>query len=131
MIRSAFTYGTLRPGEGNHRVVAGYNPASARGSISGHALFGKHRGFPYCVESDDPMDIVHGDMLTFDEDEWDDALQAMDWLEGYPAHYERAVVEVNLESGGSLKAWVYRPGNWMSGESLGDRIESGDWFDRF
>lgn len=45
-----------------------------------------------------------------------------DRLEGYPGFYDRHEVDINLDDGSTLKAWIYH-----IDEEQDNRVESGDW----
>ena len=120
-----FVYGTLRPGHGNHRVAARWNPTATPASLDGFALY-DGPGFPYAAVQ--PGRRIVGDLLEFPADLWPDALADLDSLEGYPHHYGRSLVTVDVAStevGDRRTAWVYvaDPGRVARRQLL----EHGDW----
>ena len=64
--------------------------------------------------------VVYGEVYEVSEE----ALQAIDWVEGVPILYRREPIEVVFEDGFSLKAWAY-----VYNGDVKDfpRIESGEW----
>lgn len=107
-VRSIFVYGTLRPGQSNYDWTVGDLPHThTPARLAGYALRASLPMFPYAVH--DLSAVTVGDLLTFDDEEWGSALHACDALEGYPAHYDRTLVWVDLPEapGISRKAWVY------------------------
>lgn len=47
-----------------------------------------------------------------------------DMLEGYPTFYNRTQIQVVLDSGEEVTAWIY---HIEESGSRGDKVESGDW----
>jgi gamma-glutamylcyclotransferase (GGCT)/AIG2-like uncharacterized protein YtfP len=123
----AFVYGTLRPGFANHRRTVGrFNPTATPGALHGFRLLGAGHWFPYATIGDD---VVQGEVLTFDPADWLAAREAMDWLEGFPSHYDRRVVEVQTAAG-PVTAWVY----FTTDERLTAGLEpvpGGDWSEHY
>jgi gamma-glutamylcyclotransferase (GGCT)/AIG2-like uncharacterized protein YtfP len=133
-----FVYGTLRKGQGNHRLMDGAVQQLSTARLSGAAVYGAHRGFPYAKDTTTPGVSVVGDVvwLTAD-DRGAEARWALDGLEGfssdYPSgsHYERVLREVHVDSGGrtvSVPAWTYLVRGQYAEQLLeSDRIDDGDW----
>lgn len=104
-----FVYGTLKRGFGNHPVMQ-----RAGGNYVGRATrqFAKlvHLGgFPGLVESNDPDDVVHGELYTVP---MDGVLGPLDRLEGYreaadDGMYLRRSRNVMLEDGTEQLATLY------------------------
>lgn len=134
-----FVYGTLRPGQGNYVVMGDAPVASVRAVLSGHAIYGAHRGFPYAVEHEDPSAITVGDLVWLSDS--DSGLQArdnMDGLEGFHSdapsrsHYERVLRQVSVtDAQGAVErvtAWTYMArGSARSQLRESERILEGDW----
>jgi gamma-glutamylcyclotransferase (GGCT)/AIG2-like uncharacterized protein YtfP len=137
-----FVYGTLRPGQGNHGVMAhGVDhenpPVTAR--MDGVAIYGAHRGFPYAAEHDDPTACTVGEIvwLTDTDNGWDARL-GMDHLEGFSSdhpsksHYERVLRPITITdpdgSTRTVNAWTYLARGWSKSQLReDDRILDGDW----
>lgn len=51
----------------------------------------------------DENSIVEGILYLIE----DDSIKKLDGYEGYPEHYDRKELEVELEDGSKVKAWVY------------------------
>ncbi len=112
-------YGTLRKGQGNHRLLLtdnaelvweGYDNIPFR-------MFGQGNPFPYLVKNDYTTDIfveIYAmDGATF---------AALDNLEGYPSFYDRTEEFI-----GGVTCWVYHVN---AEDAHGGVIEGGDWVKR-
>lgn len=85
-------------------------------------------GYPGMVDSDEPGDIVHGEVLEFIAD----AGVAFQWLDPYEGiepgaasgEYVRAKRPVTLHNGDVREAWVYV---YLSDLSSGRHLPSGRW----
>lgn len=127
-VRSIFVYGTLRPGQGNHAWTVGDLDHTARpGRVAGYALRAAQPMFPYAVT--DPSAVTVGDLLTFGDAEWADALHACDALEGYPGHYDRSLVLVDLDGAAPVRAWIYHAPVWRRSEIIAryPAVPGNDW----
>lgn len=131
-----FVYGTLKRGQRNHerfcRRKVGIEAATTRGRLY-ELPFGfpglrtyerdvqavgttdyladaekQHRAFPLPKASIPTWDVVHGELITFDDPER--RLVALDALEGYtPGEkglYERVLIPVEVR-GKAVLAWAY------------------------
>ena len=94
---SVFVYGTLRPGQGNHRrLLAGRTVQETPAFATGLALYGT--GFPYAVPQ--PGARIVGDLITIEPTRYREVLADLDALEGYDArqpatsHYIRTTRSV-------------------------------------
>ncbi len=128
-VRAFFVYGTLMRGECNHAVVARHGLESVRAAWVQGVLFDTGCGYPALrlhgggarVQGEV---IVPGDVAA--------AMRSMDDLEGYfgPGEadnlYERRLVEVTLEDGGTCQAWTYEYAQDLPPQA---RIGSGCWRD--
>jgi gamma-glutamylcyclotransferase (GGCT)/AIG2-like uncharacterized protein YtfP len=108
-----FTYGTLRPGQPNHRIVATQVRTATPARLDGYAMYGRGFGFPYITPS--KGHTVAGDLLHFAPAAYREVMSRLDGLEGFQPgrsdnHYDRARVAVRLPSGASTDAWVYLAG---------------------
>jgi gamma-glutamylcyclotransferase (GGCT)/AIG2-like uncharacterized protein YtfP len=112
-----FVYGTLRQGQGNHRLVASALDGVREARLPRHRLYAA--GIPYVAESRDRGCAVAGELLLIRPGEYEAARERLDRLEGYrpPACqlYVRAAcrVEFRDQPGGpwhECDAWVYRGG---------------------
>lgn len=95
MIR-VFVYGTLKKGEGNHRLLQGRALFCGEDSIHGK-LFDLG-AFPAAVQEGD--NVIHGEVYMVGPH----TLRSLDGLEGHPHFYERK--EVMLLNEKKL-AWAY------------------------
>lgn len=100
-----FTYGTLCPGRENAHILADIDGQWCKAFVKGvvHVLdWGPDRGLTAIV-LDQQADKVAGYLLSSEELEahW----PHIDAFEGF--QYQRVEVEVELESGELLRAWIY------------------------
>jgi gamma-glutamylcyclotransferase (GGCT)/AIG2-like uncharacterized protein YtfP len=130
-----FVYGTLRRGEGNHRLVQADLEDVREARLPGHVLYAQ--GLPYIGPSDSLGTVVVGDLLLIRPDWYGQALRALDRLEGYDpprrAMYVRTRVCAEF-SGGPDNAWLECDAwAYLGGDSFpcdpGLVIPSGDWAD--
>lgn len=97
-----FTYGTLRRGHGNHRLLED-------SEFVGKATINAKRRGPIHVVQTDGDEIVHGEVYRVD----DKTLRRIDHLEGYDptreeqGGYVRTPVTATLENGEEIEAEVY------------------------
>jgi gamma-glutamylcyclotransferase (GGCT)/AIG2-like uncharacterized protein YtfP len=112
-----FVYGTLRAGQGNHRVVADALEDVLEARLPGHQLFAF--GLPYIAPAEDPGVTVTGDLLLVRPGDYDRALRRLDRLEGYDPPrsqmYVRARCRAQFRAGPGedwqeRDAWVYLGG---------------------
>lgn len=123
-----FTYGTLRPGCGNDRMLGDYihvGRATAHGALHYHECGHYPIYRPFDLDGWEPDSVTHGDILLVSDRELVDVLR-MEVLAGYNAEW--ADVKVYR--------WPDEPKRYEHLEALtfpwrreyyGDRIESGDW----
>ncbi|PSO50875.1 MAG: hypothetical protein BRC31_07070 [Actinobacteria bacterium QS_5_72_10] len=133
--RPVFIYGTLRPGEANHHLVADA-ACTAPAWLADHALHGHGLVFPYITAQ--PGAWVRGDVVWPAEGSQGELLTRLDQLEGFVAtghpanHYDRVARPCRLDTGQQVDAWVYLAGpDARARLATGpDRtIASGDWHD--
>lgn len=104
-VRSIFAYGTLRPGHGNHDWTVGHlRPRTRPGIVDNVSIVAPLPSFPYALDA--VGEETFGDLLTFDDEDWPEALASCDRLEGYPHHYDRRVVDA-LSGLDRIRAWLY------------------------
>ena len=113
-------YGTLRKGQGNHRLLA-HVKEHRLGTVDGFKMY-HLGGFP-ALQHDVGTAVVE----VYEVDQ--ETMRSLDWLEGYRGKdqtnfYNREITEVNLESGEVVDAWIYFIDDDMQHRSV---IESGDW----
>jgi gamma-glutamylcyclotransferase (GGCT)/AIG2-like uncharacterized protein YtfP len=127
-----FVYGTLLPGERNHRLLAGRTRAWTPAVLPGALLY-RGPGYPFAVADPVGAGLVHGEVVDISAAMYEAVLADLDRLEDYtpggPANrYERVVRAVRGERG-QTEAWVYLAGPLATRELLpaADRIPGGDW----
>lgn len=109
-------YGTLRSGEGNHRLVE--DARSKTPCVIPGRLMNTGYGYPAIVL--DPAAETVGEVIEITRE----MFARVDRLEGYPHLYTRERVRVRLASGGEKTAWVYVM-NQLPDHAT--PIPSGDW----
>lgn len=102
-LQRLFVYGTLLPGQGNHRRIADHVHSARPGTTRG--ILVDLGAFPALVHGDGR---VRGMVLDLDAE----ALRITDFIEGYHADggrslYIREKVEVDLDDGENVEAWTY------------------------
>lgn len=96
-----FVYGTLKKGYGNHSLLREAKFIGEALTLKRFRLFDV--GFPYAVPSQRGARLK-GEVYEVNSPE---IMKALDWLEGYPSHYKRQVIMVELENGQKIEAWIY------------------------
>lgn len=109
-----FVYGTLKAGHGNHGLLADATP-HGNGTVYGMQLY-TGPGFPYAYTGEGKVvgEIYSADATT---------ARRLDLLEGYPHHYDRKEVDVELETGEVVKAWMY----YVHTKPRGELLTEGVW----
>jgi gamma-glutamylaminecyclotransferase len=106
-------YGTLREGQGNHRLIEP-SPLIRTVTLSEGYCMVDVGYFPGLIRCDNKNEVT---LELYEVSSCQ--LKDMDWLEGHPDFYTRT--EIELDDG---KAWVYLlPGEYMSRPI----VDSGDW----
>lgn len=128
-----FTYGTLRPGKPNYRLLAGRTIDEFTATADGIALLAGP-GFPYAIP--DPGSETIGTLCVIADDQAAAVLRRLDALEGYRpndrrgSHYIRQQWPVTYHAVGGQRrtctAWIYLAGADRFAAGL-RRIPSGDW----
>ncbi len=127
-----FVYGSLRRGQGNHRLLAGKTVGEHPARLHGCALY--TLGLPFATPGG-PESYVVGELMVVAEDHYASVLAALDRLEGYrgPGRtnlYERVSRRVSYtdKSGQTreAEAWVYLAGADVA-LCEDDRVAGGDW----
>jgi gamma-glutamylaminecyclotransferase len=95
-----FVYGTLRQGCRNHHLMRGAEFVGKAHTKDRFALYST--GIPYVVRSEAVSTII-GEVYRVDHG----LLAKLDRHEGHPHWYHRKLVEVVLELGQTLPAWLY------------------------
>lgn len=119
-----FVYGTLRRGEMNEFARYLHAHSTHLGAARIRARLYALGWFPGAVASDDPADVVRGDLFALDPAHADAVLARLDEYEG--SEFERRETEARLETGEAMRCWTY----YHVGEAAGKRIEGGDWMGR-
>lgn len=128
-----FVYGTLRPGEGNYSwALEGKTSREATAVLDGATMYGT-RGFPYVILTPGERQVT-GTLCFVRDEEYEETLAALDFLEGYRGpgennHYDRVVRTVVTEDGESVQAYVYvaSENHAESVRASQPVIECGDW----
>ena len=125
-----FVYGTLRKdarGQVLSPLCRGW-AFQGYGTVPGDLYdFG---AYPGAVPTDDVSARVFGELYELPDPET--MLPPIDHYEGCgpddtaPHEFERELVDVTMEEGGTRRAWIY----WYRPAPLGRRLESGDYLQR-
>lgn len=113
-----FVYGTLRHGQGNHRLLVRSKFLGMAKTKRQYALYGS--GVPFLSRTK-AISQVTGEVYTVD----DATLSRLDQLEGHPDAYKRERAEAVLQDGTELITWIY-----FCDTPRGDLIESGDFLQK-
>ena len=101
MTHLVFTYGTLKRGYGNHRLLDGARFVSLAMTLRPFHV--ECVGFPIAYKSGPDMLRVIGEVYEVT----DEQLARLDRLEGTPTHYQRERVRVACLGAGSQTVWMY------------------------
>ncbi|MFD3697586.1 gamma-glutamylcyclotransferase family protein [Streptomyces sp. NPDC058646] len=131
-----FVYGTLRPGEVNHRLFLRGRTASEEPALLPDAALYDGPGYPYAVHRPGPG--IVGELITAAPGTYGELLVALDLLEEYegpgrPGNvYDRMVREVLRPDGSRTPAWVYLASPLLARElrTSGTELPGGDWLNR-
>ena len=113
-----FVYGTLRRGQGNHHLLNTSKFIGVAKTKNEYALYAS--GVPFLSRTSAVSQVV-GEVYSVDQV----TLMRLDQLEGHPDFYKREIVEVVMQDGTELKAWVY-----FHDTVRGNLIESGDYLQK-
>ncbi len=97
-----FVYGTLKEGFENHARYCSNAGRIEKATASGR-LYDTGAGYPAMQFSDNPAEIVHGEIITLPEAD----LPLLDELEEVPELYCRQEISCQLTSGKPVIAWCY------------------------
>lgn len=131
-----FVYGTLRTDQGNYNwALAGRTTSEVEATMSGMVMHDQG-GFPFAYPTEDPADVIVGDLMRIRDDLYQETLASLDGLEGYFGPqgnnlYERGIRTVTLADGTNVEAYTYFASDYLYTSRVHrlPRIESGDWID--
>jgi len=118
-----FAYGTLRRCSKNKfaRVLHAHAEFAGNARMPGRLYW--PGSYPGAVSSHADGEWVRGELYLIYDPRW--TLPALDSYEG-PEQFERVKLDVQLDLGRRIEAWVYL----YRGAPRGARIPSGDWLRR-
>lgn len=126
-MKNLFVYGTLRSDIGHaHQRTVGNGTNLGFGTIPGKMY--SAGAYPCVVPATDGS-VVKGEIISFSDmsdEQWKQALSALDGYECVPTLYTREEITVRCEDGSLTRAWVYIYARNPNDMSL---IPSGDWSD--
>lgn len=124
-----FVYGTLRKGEGNHRIIQPYIDSMLPAALSDANLYDLG-AFPAVSDGDGYVIGELYGLKNYGRDNYAEGIQELDWLEGVGSGlYKRELRTVIDNRGGVWRAWVYLAGQTIRLAEK-KRIASGDWLKR-
>jgi gamma-glutamylaminecyclotransferase len=97
-----FVYGSLKRGFRNHCMLEGSRFIGDAHTLETFRMHSMGGAFPAVVPDEDGA-AIEGEVYSVD----DEGLARLDRLEGYPRHYDRKQVKVDLGVGRHKKAWIY------------------------
>lgn len=97
---SVFVYGTLRKGFKYHSLLQGAHFMGSATTCQRYALY--LAAYP-CLIKGEAVSRIRGEVYTIDRT----MLERLDELENHPCEYRREQVQVILDDGRKLPAWVY------------------------
>lgn len=97
-----FTYGTLKKGFSNHRLLENQNFLGKASTIGNLFELYENGRFPMVVGVERGKNI-DGELYEID----DECLATLDWLEGVPHHYNRKTITVKKEDDTEVNAIIY------------------------
>jgi len=110
-----FVYGTLKRGFPNHFFLEGQKRLGGATTADTYALYEDE--YPL-VSRQERVSRIRGEVYEVG----DTILKRLDTLEDHPAFYRREEVEVDLDSGERVTAWLY-----FFPEPRGRLFPEGDW----
>ena len=112
-----FTYGTLRKGFGNSRILTGHGATHMGSFVTQEPYLMRNVGCPYvytketvCEEFphaytvDELFNPVRGDVWSIPNE---DCFWELDILEGHPDHYTRTTIIALDNEGNEHECWIY------------------------
>ena len=118
MKKLLFVYGTLRQGQGNHRLIQRCEFIGMAATVRAYTM--KASGIPFVLK-DPPRTHIRGEVYRLDTRE----LSSVDRLEGHPRNYRREEIPVLIDGQDfPVSAWIY-----FHPTGAGELIESGDYED--
>jgi gamma-glutamylaminecyclotransferase len=99
--RFVAVYGTLKRDFWNHYFLEGCKFVGKGITLGRYKLFDV--GFPYAVPDKNGLPLL----VEVYELDTPKRLARLDYLEGYPDHYNRKIERVELEDGRVVEAWLY------------------------
>jgi gamma-glutamylaminecyclotransferase len=112
-----FVYGTLRNGCGNHYLLEFSKLIGMAKTKIRYALYAD--GIPFLSRCSAIFQVT-GEVYSVNQV----TFMRLDQLEGHPDFYKRDIVEVVMQDGTELKAWIY-----FHDTVRGNLIESGDYLE--
>lgn len=103
-----FAYGTLLPGEVRWPILAPYVVDEGVADTTGGRLFDTGVGYP--AARFDGGATIHGRVFTFRADRYEEALEALDEVEGA---VEGAYRRLEITTASSVRAWAYEYGGGL------------------
>lgn len=100
-----FVYGSLLSGLHNHRVLGNHKQLVGNGIIKNFAMWSIYDSFPAILPV--KKEVVIGEVYNIDTEHYEATVHDLDGLEGNGIMYQRELINVKMEEGRYVKAWVY------------------------
>ena len=113
MVHLLFTYGTLKKGYFNNRLLSGAEFLGTGKTVEKYAMY--ESGIPFVIKGE-VVSHIYGELYRIDTQ----TLKIIDRLEGHPDWYRREEVGVVTEEGEVVSAWLY-----FYPEKRGELLKSG------
>lgn len=110
-----FVYGSLKRDFPNHYFLRDAHFVGLAKTVERYSLYVDVYPFVYPRDS---VSLIHGEVYKIDSN----TLHRLDALEGHPNLYRREQIDVRLESGERMRAWIY-----FFPERSGRLISSGEF----
>jgi gamma-glutamylcyclotransferase (GGCT)/AIG2-like uncharacterized protein YtfP len=99
-----FVYGTLKSKEDNHSILQTSEFIAEAITLKPFKLYDTGLGYPIVIPNYNGY-RVKGEVYKITSEE---VMKALDYLEGYPAFYDRQIIKVRrLDNDEVLLAWIY------------------------
>lgn len=114
-MHKVFVYGTLRRGFGNHRLLF-TSQFLGTDTVTGFTMLSVGNFYPALLGNGRSVSVITGEVYEVN----DETFKSLDYLEGYPQHYNRMLVR----TANGHEAWVYY---YEENDRHLQEVPGGDW----